>query len=323
MARPRSFTDADPALGREARRPTDIPRQGWGRIAHRVKTSVGEDDLSMIAGGVAFYAFLALIPALAALVSLYGLISSPDEVTRQMQAVNQVVPPGAQDLLQQQLQRLAGQSGGALGVSMVIGVLLALWSANKGTKALIKALNVAYGEHEDRCFLALNALSLGLTALGVVTGVVALLLIGAVPALLGSLGLGEALQWLVSLARWPLLALLAGAVIAVFYRTGPSRRPARWAWVMPGAAVAVLLWLIGSLGFSLYVAWFGSYGETYGALGAVAVLLLWLLLSSYAVLLGAEVNCEAERQTRHDTTHGREAPLGRRGARAADEVDYG
>jgi membrane protein len=195
-----------------------------------------------------------------------------------------------------------------------------LWSAAKGVKALFIALNIAYQEEESRGFLKLNGMALLLTLAAIIFIIVSLGLIAVLPVLLGGLGLPPAGETLVSLARWPLLGILVMFALAMLYRYGPDREQPQWRWVSWGAVIATLLWLLGSILFSFYAANFGEYNETYGALAAVIILLLWLYLSAYVILLGAEFNAETEHQTRHDTTGEKNKPLGGRGAHVADTV---
>ncbi len=310
----------EPERGRDARRPSDIPSRGWRDIAWRIKDQLDRDNVSVVAAGVAFYTLLAIVPALAAVVSIYGLVADPADVQAQLEAVAHLLPEEAQSLISEQVKRIAASSGGALGLGAVVGLLLTLWSASKGMKTLITALNIVYDEQEQRGFIKLNLIALGLTLGAVVFLVVTLALIVALPAVLDSLGLGETLRGLVAWLRWPPLLIGVIVALALIYRYGPSRDPARWRWVNWGATVATVLWLAGSVAFSLYVRNFGSYNETYGSLGAVVILLMWFYLTAYVVLLGAEINAEMEHQTARDTTRGPAQPKGQRGAYVADTV---
>lgn len=313
-------TDHAAARGREARRPRDIPKRGWRDVAWRVKDEVTNDNVSIVAGGVAFYIFLAIFPALAAALAIYGIYADPAQAAQQIESIAQFLPSQVQDILKTQLGRIAQSSQGALGVGALIGVLLSLWSAAKGMKALMTALNIVYDEEDTRGFFKLNAMALGLTLGVIVFGLVALILIAAIPALLGNLGLGEVVKWIVSLARWPILFLVVMTIIAVLYRYAPDRDRPQWQWNTPGAVIATVLWLIASIAFSVYVSYSGSYNATYGSLAAVVILLFWLYLSAYVVMVGAEWNAEMERQTRKDTTVGKPASMGQRGAHAADTL---
>ena len=308
------------ARGREAENPSEIPGRGWLDIARRVKQQLKEDRLSIIAAGVAFYALLAIFPTLLAVVAIYGLVADPAEIERQANAMRSMMPSQAADMLLAQLHGLVATDRGALGFGAAAGILLALWSASAGVRTLMDALNVAYDEKERRGFLRFYSTALFLTLAGIVAVIVAIGIVVAVPIVLGFLGLGTVVDTIVRYARWPLVAVFVMVGLAVLYRYGPSRNEPRWSWVSWGAVIATAIWLAGSAAFSLYVTMFGNYNETYGAAAAVVILLMWLLLSAYAVLIGAEVNAEMERQTRRDTTEGNGEALGRRGAYAADTV---
>jgi membrane protein len=306
--------------GREASRPGEIPSRGWLDIAKRVKRQIKEDKLSIIAAGVAFYGLLAVFPGFVALVGIYGLLADPAQIERQMSAVSAMLPPQAAEVLVTQLHDLASTDRTALGFGAIAGLLLALWSSSAAVRTLMEALNVVYDEEESRGFIRFYGTALLLTLAGIVGVILAIGLVVALPAVLGLAGPSSVVDILLRIVRWPILALLAVVGFAVVYRYGPSRREPRWRWVSWGATVAVALWIVGSALFSLYVTRFGNYNETYGAAGAVVILLMWFLLSSYAILIGAEINAEMERQTRKDTTAGGDNPMGRRGAYAADTV---
>jgi membrane protein len=312
-------TSFDDHRGRAADRPQDIPARGWWDIAMRVKKEMTADNIDIIAGGLALYALLAVFPALAAAVSIYGLFASPADMASHLQQVAGTLPEDATKILQQQLNDLS-QRQETLSIGIVVGILLALWSARKGIVALMTATNVAYDEEENRGFFKQLFVSLAFT-IGAVIGFLAVLLLGvAVPVGLSFLPLGPAAEIVLLAVRWVLLAGVAVLGLAVLYRFAPDRKTARWRWVTPGSLIAAALWLIGSALFALYVRNWGSYGETYGALGGVVVLLMWFYLSGYIVILGAEINAELERQTKKDTTSGQPKPLGQRGAYSADTV---
>ncbi|MGE5504789.1 MAG: YihY/virulence factor BrkB family protein [Actinomycetota bacterium] len=306
--------------GRTADRPSEIPKAGWWDIVLRMKDAVVECNLDVVSAGIAFNEFFALFPALLAAVSLYGLIADPSTAEHHMSAVAGVLPGEAQSIITDQLRQIAGAGGGKLGLSLAISVLVALWGATRGVKALIEGLNIVYREDEKRGFLALNGAAIALTVAALVFGLVALVLIAGLPAVIDLLPLGGLAKLAVAIARWPLLALFLLAGLAVIYRYAPSRDRPRWRWVSWGAVLAALVWLAGSALFSVYVANFGKYNQSYGSLAAVAVLLLWFQLTSFSVLLGALLDAELEHQTTRDTTTGPERPLGERGAHVADTV---
>ena len=312
--------EARDARGRDADRPSQIPARGWLDILKRVWSQMGEDNISIVAAGVAFYAMLAIFPALGAALSIYGLIADPADVSQQLASLGGMLPADARSLLEDQLAGLAAQPKTALGFGVIFGILLALWSASAGMKALMTALNIAYEEEEKRGFLRYYMVALGLTFGAILAALVAIALVAVLPPILDALPVPDWLQWLLSLVRWPLLA--AGVIfgLAVLYRHGPSRKQAQWQWVSWGAAVATVLWIGGSLLFSWYAANFADYNKTYGSVGAVVGLLMWFYITAYVMLFGAELNSEMERQTARDTTRAPEQPMGRRGARMADTV---
>jgi membrane protein len=270
----------------------------WWTIAKRVKDDIAADNVSMIAGGAAFFGLLALFPALAAAVALYGLFTDPASVSSQLDLLGGVVPGEARAVLAEQLQRIASAADRSLGIGAVVALLLALWSAAKGVKSLMTALNVVYHEKERRGFLKLNGTALLLTLAMLLVVPFALAAVAVLPAIIDRLPLPEvaalAARWL----RWPLLALVAIGAIGVLYRFGAARTRPRPKWSWPGAIVATVLWLAASALFSWYVSSFGSYDETYGSVAAIAVLMMWFWLSTYAVLLGGEVNAEIEQAPR-------------------------
>jgi membrane protein len=304
--------------GEDAEQPQDIPARGWWDVARRTYHEIDKDRVRAVAAGVTFYALLALFPALTALVSVYGLAAEPAMISEHVAAVEGFLPAGSGTFLQDQIGRIAQGGEAKLGFAFVISLGLAIWSANAGVKAIFDALNVAYGEVEKRGFVKLNAVSLAFTV-GILSFVLlAIAGVAAVPVLLDYLYLGSTAEWLISIARWPLLIIALMAGLSALYRFGPSRDEAQWKWVSPGAIFASLAWLIGSLLFSWYVANFEDYNKTYGTIGAVIGLLSWMWLSATIVLVGAELNSEAERQTDQDTTKGPAKPIGLRGADAAD-----
>ena len=309
----------EPGRGRHARKPTEVPAEGWKDILARTKQQVTEDNLSIVAAGVGFYAFVAVVPALAATIGVYGLVADPAQVTAQITAMAKVMPGEVLPLLEEQLTRITGDDGAA-GLGALIGVLLAIYGSANGMKALISGLNIAYDEEEKRGFLKLSLVALVLTIAGIIGAIIAVSLVAVLPALLEHLHISGVAEQVLSWSRWPILVVGFMTALAVVYRFGPCRQNARWRWVSPGAGLATILWLIGSGLFSLYVSKFASYDKTYGSLGAVVVFMMWLFISAFSVLIGAELNAELERQTVKDTTEGPEKPLGQRGAEAADTV---
>lgn len=310
----------DDARGRAATWPSEIPWRGWWDILLRANEAMSRRNLSLIAAGAAFYAFIAIPSALAALVSLYGMMFDPAEVSRQLQSLAGLLPDEALQLLSDQLRSLTSKSSTTLSASFVVGLAVALWSARSGASSMITALNVAYDEQEQRSYVRFQIAALGLTLGGVLFAILALGLIAVLPAVVGILPFGASGKMVASILRWPILVGLLMIALAAAYRIGPCRAEPRWRWVSWGAVAATIVWLAGSALFSIYVSYFGSYDKSYGSLGAVVVLLMWLYLSSFVVLLGAQFNAEIEHQTARDSTTGQPLPLGRRGAAMADTV---
>jgi membrane protein len=306
--------------GREAATPTDIPAKGWTDILWRTYEEINKDRILAVAAGVTFYALLALFPAIAALVSTYGLFADPATIQDHLTGLSGVLPGGALEVIGEQVKRISSQGGGALGFAFFFGLAISLWSANAGMKAIFDALNVAYGEEEKRSFIQLNLRSLAFTLGMIFFILVAVGAIVVIPIVLNLVGLGRAAEWIISLARWPVLLASIMLLLAALYRYGPSRETAQWRWISAGSIVAAVVWVVASMLFSWYVASFGNYNETYGSLGAVIGLLTWMWLSTIIVLVGAELNAEIEHQTVQDTTEHRGKPLGARGARMADSV---
>ena len=306
--------------GRAADRPGRIPARGWKDVLLRVKDQIAANNLSVLAAGVAFYLLLSMVPALAAAVAIFGVFADPAAIGRTIAAIGGALPQEALALIEEQLERLVAASPRTLGLGALVGVLLSLWSATRGTKALISALNAAYAERERRGFVRLNLVALGLTLALIAFGLVAIGLVAVAPLALRRAGVGDAAGTALSLLRWPLLLAFLVVALAVIYRFAPDRDEPRWRWVSAGAVAASVLWLAGSAGFSLYVSRSGSYDATYGSLGAIAVLMVWLLVGAYALLFGAQLNAETERQTAIDSTEGPARPMGERGAHAADTL---
>jgi membrane protein len=313
---------AEDRYGFHAEVPQEIPSRGWGEVLKRSWNAIGENNVSHLAAGVGFYALIAIFPALAALVALYGIFANPVDVEQHATLLANFLPAEALKLLTDALHSLVERGKSGLGIGLIVSVALAIWGARVGTGALMTSLNVVYGEREKRNVIWFNLAALGLTAGLVLFGVVAIFTVAVVPVALRFLPFADRTSELVSTLRWPILAVFVMLALAVVYRVGPSRADARWQWLSPGAVAATILWLIASALFSTYVSRFGTYDQTYGSLGAVVVLLLWFWLSAYIILLGGQLNAELEHQTARDTTTGPPKPMGMRGARMADTVAH-
>jgi membrane protein len=306
--------------GREAAEPQQIPPRGWKQVLRRSWHELSDNNIFLVAGGVTYAILLALFPGLAALVSIYGLVFNPSQIEQQMNLLDSILPQQTRDLIRQQLHALVTAPHGALGLTAIVSLLLGLWSASRGMSGLITAMNIAYEEKETRSFIRFNLLALGLTLGAIVAGVVVIALIGVLPTVVQFLGLGIFAKWLLLVLEWPLLLAILLVAMAVLYHYGANRDDPQWRWVAPGTITGAVLWILGSIAFSVYVSHFNSYNATYGSLGGAVVLLTWLYLSSFVLLLGAVINAQSERQTRVDTTEGQPRPMGQRNARAADTL---
>ena len=272
------------------------PRRGWRfwkLIALRVYQRTTDDRLLALAAGVVFYGLLALFPAITALVSSYALFAKAPTIEGHIASLAGFMPASAYGIVHDQVVRIISHTPGGLSVAFAGGLLLAIWSANAGVKAVIDALNIAYEAKERRNFLALNAVSLAFTVGAIGTMLLALAAVVVLPVLLALLpfdGVANGLQWL----RWPALGAALLLALAVLYRFGPDHINGRWHWISPGAVFATLSWLAGSALLSWYLANFADYDATYGSLGAAIGLMMWLWMSAIVVLAGAELNSELD-----------------------------
>ena len=249
------------ADGGDAARPSDIPARGWLDIVKRTRKEIKDDNVTLIAAGVAFYSMLAIFPALIAVVTIYGLVAEPTDVQRQGRLVRREHAAGAEDLLTAQLDQIVRTSERSLSIALAISLAAALWSASAGIQSLIKGLNIIYDERRTRGFIKLRGLALVLTIGAIVVVLGALALIAVLPVVLREVGLGRLRRPAVSIGRWPALVVLVAVALAVFYRLGHDRANPRFRWMSWGALVAVVLWVAVSAGFSWYVSNFGSYGR--------------------------------------------------------------
>ena len=317
---PQKAEKSEPGRGRAARTPSEIPRAGWRDILLRVWQKLREDNISLVAAGVALNTLLAVFPAMAVLASVYGMFASPARVGREIAPFYGILPHEAAGIIQTQLEALARPRNHTLGIGAIVSFVVSLYYSSQGVSALMSATNIAYRERERRGFIELILVAIGF-AVGAVAGfVIMLLLTVAVPLALERLPLPSFMDTAALVLRWILLWMFAVLGLALVYRYAPSRENARWRWVTWGSVIAATLWLVSSILFSLYVRNFGSYGKTYGALGGVIVLIMWFYLQGYAIVLGAEFNAETEHQTAVDTTRGPPAPMGERGAYMADTL---
>lgn len=293
--------------GRGAKGPHQIPPKGWKDIAFRVFQQTGEDNIGLMAAGIAFYGLLAVFPGIAACMAIAGLITEPSTIVAQFEKYGQLLPQQAAEIIVGQASEVAGSRDGGLGLAAVAGILIAIYSASKGIRSMIQGMNVAFRAKESRNIVRFYAVTYAFTLVliaGLLVAVASTIILPAIFAVLPFTGKAEAI---VSLIRWPILGGFAVLGLSAIYRYGPCRPKPKWRWITPGAAIACLLWVAGSVGFAAYVRNFASYNETFGSLGGVVILLMWLWLSAFIILLGAEIDSEMEAQARH----------GREGARAS------
>lgn len=318
--KPIVHSESDQDCGRDASNPLAIPVRGWKQVLIRTKNQIESDHVTIVAAGVAFFSFLAIFPALAALVSLYGLWADPATVELHFAKLASVIPGEARAILTESLKSFSASSDQTLGWGAALSLILALWSAKKGTSGLIEGIGIAYNEKDQRGFIKRTLISLVFTLGAVVAVIISIPLVVLLPAALDKLGLSPLAQLSVHLLRWVVLTCLVLAGLAVLYRFAPDRKHAKWSWVSAGSILASILWLAASGAFSFYASNFGSYDKTYGSIAAVIILMMWLFLSATIVLIGAELNGQLEFQTKRDTTVGAPKPMGSREAYYADHL---
>jgi membrane protein len=263
-------------------------------VTKEVVARIKKDHVTLMGAGVAFYGFLAFIPALVAVVSIYGLVGDPDNIQDLADELEGAMPHEARELLIQQLESITSTSGGALSISLTVSILLALWATSSGMAHLVEAVNIVHGHTDDRTAVKKRLLGVVLTIGAIVFAIVAISAIGIWPGVVGTFDLPSPGDWLLELAVWPLLAVGLAIGLAVLYHVAPDRDAGEWRWITWGSGIAVLLWIAASIGFQIYVSNFGSYNETYGSLAAIVIMLLWLWISATVVLVGAEINAVLE-----------------------------
>ena len=306
------FSKAESVLG--------LTTRNWWSIIKRTFSHMQRHNISLISAGVAFYCLLAIFPLLGATIALYGLVVSPDALQEHMTMLVSVVPSGSRYIIEEKLNDLTQKSNSALGWGFFLTLLLSLWSSSKGANALITACNITYIEDNGRSFFNGMLARIVCTIAMIATVIVALLCISVLPELISSFSTGlisnKQAEWM----TWPVLLILFNFCLSALYRYAPHRRAAQWRWVTPGSLFSTLLWIVASYGFSIYLNKFASYNETYGSVGGIIILLMWLYLSAYIILIGAELNSSIELQTTADSTIGDDKPMGERNAVVADNT---
>lgn len=311
----------DDGRGRDADSPARMPARAWRDILWRTWSETTSDNVGLIAAGVAFYSFLAFVPLLAAVVLSYGLFADPATVVGHLHLLFDLLPTDAALLIGEQLVSITQMASEKAGLGLVAALALAVYGGMNGAGAIITALNIAYDEEETRSLVKTTALAMVITLALVAVGIAAILAIAALTFLEELLpGAPAFVLTGLRVVFWLFAAIVANLIVSAIYRYAPDRRRARWVWLTPGSLLATTGWLAMTFGFGLYVANFANYNATYGALSAVVVLMMWLFLSAYILVTGAEFNAEIEHQTARDTTVGIAKPLGRRGAYVADTI---
>lgn len=306
--------------GRLADSPSEIPVKGWKDILLRVVSNIGDHRILSLAAGMTYYSLLAIFPALAALVAIYGLFADTGTIAKHLDQASGFMPSGAIDVAREQLTRVVSKGNQTLGLTSIIGLAVSLWSANAAMKSLFDTLNIVYDEKEKRGFFKLNGMSLAFTLAAIALVLAALGAVVVLPVVLNYLWLSNLADLLIRVLRWPAMFLVVAFALAWIYRFGASREAPRWRWISWGSVAATVLWLGASGIFSWYAASFGKFNETYGSLGGAVGFMTWLWISAIVILLGAELDAEMEHQTARDTTTGTPKPIGKRGAHMADTL---
>ncbi|HSJ68375.1 MAG TPA: YihY/virulence factor BrkB family protein [Anditalea sp.] len=308
--------------GLHAKKPTNIPWSGWKEILVRVKDKMDIKNIPVMAAGVAFYFFLSLFPAMLAIVTLYTLITDPLLVREHLEKLSQIMPPGVHEFLSDKIMNIADATDNSKNIGLALSFILGLGSANKGTLYLFRAINEIYDEENKRNFIKQNVITIGFTLGLIIIGILSILMIVAYPIINQFLDINGLFERIVTFSRWIILAIIFLFCIGLIYQFAPQRSHPRFNWVSPGAILATVLWLLGSLILTIYVLNFDKMEELYGQISALIVLMIWLNVTSFVILLGAQVNAEMEHQTDQDTTQGKRKPMGERHAHYADHAAH-
>jgi len=274
--------------------PREINISGWKKVLKRVKERIVEDNIPIVSAGVAFYAFLAIFPGIIVLFSIYGLAIDAQSAGEQITRLAEVMPEQTITIIEGRMDNLMETSTSVLGWGTIFGIMIALWSANKGIKSLFTGLDVTYRVDNRRSFIKQNAITLAFTLGTIVVIIVSMAFIVLFPVLVNTIGLPDNIGSLIAWLRWPLLAIIIISAVSLIYQYGPARETPGFRWVVLGATVATIVWLIASWGFSVYVSNFGNFGEIYGSLSAVVIMLFWLFITSFIILVGGELNYATE-----------------------------
>ena len=274
--------------------PHKISLSGWKTIILEVKNEIAADNVGIVSAGVAFYAFLAIFPAIMALISIYGLATDPQQIEQELSKLAVMMPEQAFSLLKQRVEIFLSTSGETLGWGTAIGILFSIWSSNKGTKSLFEGIDIAYDTIESRGFIKKIGMASFFTICGTILLLFSLAFIVLFPAFMHTLGLPEGTENIIEVLRWIVLAVIVTLFLCVIYQFAPARKRPELKWVLTGSIFSTVVWLLASWGFSYYVSNYGNYGEVYGSISAVVVLMLWLYITCFIILLGAEINSEID-----------------------------
>ncbi|WP_041940081.1 MULTISPECIES: YihY/virulence factor BrkB family protein [Frankia] len=293
--------------------PTSVPARGWLAVAKRVKSQLAILSIPLIASGVAFWAILSIFPAAIAVLTVYGLVASPQTVSNQIADLSDSLSPSTSAVLRDWLNGIVSTNHSGLGLGLLLSLAGVLWAVSSGTQNLIKAVTVAFEQEETRGPVRLRGLAVAMSLGGVV---VAVLIVGGITAggsLLSHHVADGTVRVVLTVVQWLVLAMIVMAAVATLYRFGPAHTPANWRWASVGAVVATVALIVASVAFSFYVRAFGHYNKTYGALGGVVILMLWLYYAVTVVLIGALLNAEAAREATGATapeTYPEASPVG-------------
>lgn len=303
-----------------AHKPAEVLKKGWKAVFKRIATRIKKDNVPIVSAGVAFFFFLSLFPAIAAIVSIYGFVVEPAQVEQQMSQISNFLPEQAHEMISGILERTAGKSNQSLSWSLILSLLFSLWSSNKATHAVFVGVNIAYHEPEERGFIKQKAIELLFTLGAIIAGILSVAFVVGYPAIIDKLNLPSALQIVFAVLRWLILAAIIYFSLSVVYKVAPNRSIPKFKWITPGSLLATVFWIAGSLLFTFFVTNFGNFDKTYGSITAVIIMMLWFFLTGFFVIMGAEINSEIEHQTNADTTVGESKPIGQRSAYYADRV---
>lgn len=275
----------------------------WKSIFIKVKERTDENNVIIISAGVGFFGFLAIFPAIMALISIYGFVMDPQQIEEQVSKISAMMPEQTHKILQYRVENFIKPEGKSLSWGTFLGILLGIWIGNFGTKSLFRGINIAYETESKRGIIKNNGLTLLFTFGAIILIILSAALIVAFPAIIDKIGLPDNIESLIRWLRWLVMGIILVGSIGLIYNFGPKRKRPGFMWVIPGAVLAASLWLLASWAFSFYIRNFWNLGEIYGSISAVIFLMLWLFISTFIVLLGAELNYEIEHYAMDESVH--------------------